>query len=122
MQQLPVVALVLTRHSFSCEPLFEPRPDLASVYLIELVHRLNSFVFRFDDETRDTVLHHLGHRACPTGDNGRPAGHRFDHHETEWFGPVDRKEQRGGFRKKGLFGAFADLADELNILAVDRCE
>ncbi len=45
------------------------------------------------------------------GDDRRAAGHRFDHHQAERFGPVDGKQQRRGVAEEVRLLGIADLAD-----------
>src|SRR5205823_6728829 len=50
----------------------------------------------------------------------RAAGQRLDHHEAEWLGPVDRKEQAQGLGEKFPLLVVTDLADILDEGAVDQ--
>jgi hypothetical protein len=48
------------------------------------------------------------------GDHRGPVGHRFDEHQAERFGPLDRKEQRYRVAQESLLVAVADFTDELD--------
>jgi hypothetical protein len=55
----------------------------------------------------------------PERDNGRAARHRFDHHQAERLGPVDRKQQSRGIGEKFLFGFIVNFANQPDLVAVD---
>jgi hypothetical protein len=51
-------------------------------------------------ESCQTVLNDFRHRSAPEGNDRGPAGHGFNHHETERLGPVDGNV---AFCKKAFF-------------------
>ena len=65
---------------------------------------LNGFRFPINDKAGHAVIDHFRYRAGPERDNRRAARHRFDHHQTERLGPVDRKQQSRGTREEFLLG------------------
>jgi hypothetical protein len=71
--------------------------------------------FVLDDETGQSVLDDLRHRAAIEGYDGCTAGHGLDRHEAERLGPIDRREQSDGAAEKFRFFAVADLADIIDI-------
>jgi len=77
--------------------------------MLDLFEAARRFIDIVYDETSASIIYHLGHGTPSKGNDRRPAGHRFDHHEAERLRPVNRKQQRVGIAKKILFFVFADL-------------
>jgi hypothetical protein len=71
---------------------------------------LNCFIFRAYNKSGHAILDHLGNRAGAERNHRSTTGHRFDHDETEWLGPIDGKKQRGRITEKSFFGGVIDLA------------
>src|ERR1700722_2844472 len=84
------------------------------------MHRSGRLLLVLDNEARHTVLDHLGNGAGAICDNGRSAGHRLDHDQSERLGPIDWKQQGGGLRQERLLFGIVDLSDQMNLLAVDE--
>ncbi len=59
------------------------------------------------------VDHFRDGSATPANDR-RPAGERLDHHETEWFRPIDRKDQRGRVPEERVPVSIGDFPHELD--------
>jgi hypothetical protein len=73
-----------------------------------------------DRETRDAVVDDLRHRSLAARDDGRAAGHRLDHHQTERLRPVDRQQQGERVAEEVVLLSIADLADELDQRIVEQ--
>jgi hypothetical protein len=82
---------VRSDHSFTGETLLKRFPHATAVNKAEILNGLYSFNLVFDDEAGDTVLDDLGYRTARVSDDGRSAGHGFDHHKAEWLRPIDGK-------------------------------
>ncbi len=74
------------------------------------------------DEAGAAVRHHLGDRAAAARQHRGAAGHRFDHHQAERLGPIDREDQRARVAQEGDFLLVVDLADELDSRAQERLD
>src|SRR4030095_5325762 len=85
---------VLRGHSRSAEPALEGRTAGASIDLTDRARRVDGLLDAVDDETVEPVLDNLGNGAAPERHHRYAAGERFDHHQPEWLGPVDRGEAR----------------------------
>src|SRR3977135_949628 len=62
----------------------------------------------------EAILDDLRHRAASERNHRRAGGQRFDQHQPERFGPIDRKQQRRSIAEKLALLGVADLADELD--------
>jgi hypothetical protein len=82
--------------------------------------RRERLVFVLDHEAAHAVLDDFRDRAAAERDDRRAAGHRLDHHPTEGFGPVDREDQRGSIAQERRFVFVAQLANELDAVAVHQ--
>src|SRR5437588_12111417 len=87
-----VVAEILLRHPTSRKPFLEMPAHLPSIEFGKSSDCFNSFRFSRHDKAGYSVIDHLRHRAGLEGNDGRAAGHRLDHDETERFWPIDRKQ------------------------------
>lgn len=74
--------------------------------------------FVFDNETSQPIFHDFGDRASIERDHGRAAGHCFNQHQAERFGPGDRRQQRDGTAEEARLFAVVDLADILDVRGV----
>ena len=72
-------------------------------------------VFVVDDAPGFAFIDDFGHRAATPRDDRRAARHRFDHHDAEGFGPIDREQQRRRVAEELRLLRIADLADERDI-------
>ena len=70
------------------------------------------------EKTRETVLNDLGHRAAGTSQDGGAAGEGFDHHESKWLRPIDRKHESERIPQKVRFFGVVDFTDKLNVLSI----
>ena len=59
------------------------------------------------------------HRTSGQRQNGRTAGHRFEHHQAKWFIPLNRKQHRQGVPQQFVLGCNIGRANEFNRLAVN---
>src|SRR5436305_10671925 len=87
-----IVAKILLRHPPGGKPFVELHPHLTSAEVRKSSDRRNSFRFSRHDKASYSVVDDLRHRAGLEGNDGRAAGHRLDHDETERFWPIDRKQ------------------------------
>src|SRR5688572_4974682 len=94
VDQRPVVAQILLRHSPGGKPPLEMLTHLPSIEFGKSSDRFNSFRFPRDDKAGYAVIDDFGYRAGTEGNDGRAAGHGLDHDETERFRPIDGKQQR----------------------------
>jgi len=51
---------------------------------------------------------------------GGAAGYGFDHHQAEWFRPVDGKKQSRGILQKAFISGVIDLADKFGARGIHR--
>ena len=68
------------------------------------------------------MLHDLRCGALVAGDDRRSACHGFDHHETEWFGPLDRVEECSGARKELKLVVVVEFAEIFDVGAKERLD
>src|SRR5258708_38145069 len=80
---------------------------------------MNSFRFPVHDKAGYAVINNFRYRTRPERDNRRAARHRFDHDQTERFGPVDRKQQSRSIRQKLLLGSIIYFTSQPNLVAID---
>ena len=111
---LTIYGQVILGHPSGGEALLEARADHAPVKRSQPFHRSDGAGHVIHEEAGPAVFDHLGHRAAPIRDHRRAAGHRFDHHQPERLGPVDRKQERAGLTQECALVRFADLAHELD--------
>ena len=71
-------------------------------------------VERLDHTSRDALVDDFRNRAATKPEHRRAARHRFDHHEPERFGPIDRKQQSQRVAEEFDLVAIVDLADEFH--------
>src|ERR1700755_439161 len=86
--QFSVLTLVVFRHSFRGETVFEAGTDLSSVQTVQTMHRSNCLLLVIDDEARDAVLNDFRHRPATIGDHRRSARHRLAHDQAERLRPT----------------------------------
>src|SRR6185312_17089608 len=67
-----------------------------------------------------TFVDNLRDRAFTPRNDGRAHGHGFNHHQAEWFWPVDWKEERQRISKKFALFLVADLTHEFNQRIVEE--
>src|SRR5258708_12643523 len=80
---------------------------------------MNSFRFPVHDKAGYAVINNFRYRTRPERDNRRAARHRFDHDQTERFGPVDRKQQSRSIRQKLLLGSIIYFTSQPDLVAID---
>ena len=119
-QDALVKANVVVSHSSRGEALLEDSPDLTPVKFAKAMNGGDGLLLVIDDKAGDTIVDHLRHRAAPKGDHGCPARHGLDHDETERFGPIDGKEERGGASEELALSRVVDFAHELHLFAVNE--
>src|SRR5262249_31657685 len=111
---------MLLRHPGGVEAALERVAAQVSIQPMDLPCGRNRVVERIDDEACHTIVNHLRNGAAPKGDDGYAARERFDHYQTERFGPVDRKQQCGRLPEKLALLLFIDLADEFHERVVQK--
>ena len=92
----------------------------ATVKVLEPFNRLERACLVLDDEPRLSVIDDFRHRAPSERNDRGTARHCLDHHQTEGLWPIDGKEQRRCISEKVFFGAVVDLANQLDLLAIDH--
>src|SRR5215472_10573007 len=113
-------ASIRFRHPPRSEPPLEGGADAAPVERGNALDRIHRFGFAIDNEAGHAVLDDFGNgSAAPSNDRGA-AGHRLDHHQAERLGPIDRDQHRHGIAEKVLLLTLIDLADKLNLIAVQE--
>src|SRR6516225_3509564 len=84
---------IILRHAFGGKALLETTPDLRSVEgedVFNLKYRLLDAIHHV---ARHAVVHDLGNRTSPKGQDRCAARHRLDHHESKWLRPIDGEQQ-----------------------------
>ena len=74
-------------------------------------HRFLNIV---DDNSCDAMIHDLWHCTSSERNHRRSIGHRFDHHQSEWFRPIDRKQQRHCPTQEDFLLLITNFANEFN--------
>jgi hypothetical protein len=87
------MANILLRHPLGSKSLFEMGPHPAVVKFTKAIDGFDSFGFSLYDKASDTVIDNFRDRAGPVCDNGRTAGHCFDHDQTKGLRPVNRNQE-----------------------------
>ena len=120
----PVDGEIVVCHALDRESALERRPDLGTVEYGQPAYGRRRLRLVVDNKARDALIDNLGYRARPEGYDRRAAGHRFDHHQPERLGPVDREEQRQRVAKEFRLLRFVDLTHELDVAmpADQRCD
>jgi hypothetical protein len=82
---------VIPRHAGGGETLLESAAHSAAIKRqdsSQLAYRLADVVHNL---ARNAAVHDFRNRAFAKSENGRTAGHRLDHDQAKWFGPINRK-------------------------------
>ena len=106
----------LSCHCLYPETALENPTDRSGIEPSNFVQSLHCLLRTIDDDPGDTVFDNLAHASLVPGYDRYPACHRLDHHETERFGPIDRKDQGDCAREEGLLlciGQAADVPDAI---------
>ncbi len=91
-----------------------------AVELVDSMYGGNGLVDRSDDESRYAFIDDFPYRTVIPRNNRRPASHGFDQHQTEGFGPIDRKQQRFGSTYEQILILIPYLADIVNAISVQE--
>src|SRR5262245_42922039 len=118
--QPPIAVHVVLRHPPCGEALLEPLSDPAAVEATDTADGFDGLRLGVYDEASDPVFDDLSYRSAWPRDDGGPAGHRFDHHQSERLRPVDRKQQGRGVAKEGLLLPVVHLANEPDIVVIEE--
>src|SRR5215203_398297 len=81
------------------------------IQVCDVVDRFDHCGFAVAEEAAASVFDELGRGTYRSSDDRRPTGHGFDHHETEGFGPLDRKHHRVRVAEKIDLGAMVDVLE-----------
>ena len=76
-------------------------------------NRCHRLVYVLYDKAGYAVVDDFWHCTSPKRDYGSRIPDRLDEHETEWLGPIDRKQQGDRFAVKCPLFVISDLTDEL---------
>src|SRR5262245_33257761 len=98
--QPPIAVHVILRHPPRGEALLEPLPNTTAVEATDTADRVDGLRFGVHDEARDPVVDDFSYRSARPRDDGRPAGHRLDHHQPR-TAPASRSETTGRRRCQG---------------------
>src|SRR5580704_8403676 len=96
------------------EPLLKAASDRATIDRFRERDRRYCLIDAVNDKPSDAMIDDLRNGTSSKGDHRGPVGHRFDEHQAERFGPIDRKGQRYRVAQESLLVAVADLTDELD--------
>src|SRR5258705_4590468 len=120
LRQAPVDREIVLGHASGGEALLEPLAYLFGRQSRQAVDRAECRLLVLDDKSCHSLIDHVGHGATIEGNDRRTAGHRLDHHETEWLGPVDRHEQSQGAAEKNSLFLIVDFADVLDARRIEK--
>src|SRR5713226_10331003 len=108
---LAVEADVILRHPRDRETLLETAAYGAAVERNHVGERVHGLLDIVHDPAGYAVVHDFRHRPPAKGEHRRAASHRFDHHQSERLGPVDRAEKCQRLAEEGGFFAIVDFTD-----------
>ena len=80
-----------------------------------LGRRLARPLRHFYDDPADSIIDDFGDGSVAKRDRRCPTGHRFDHVQTEWLGPIDRRQTGHGIAEKTCLSIIANLPNEFYV-------
>src|SRR5712691_1080751 len=117
---LAVEADVILRHSRDRETLLETAAYRAAVERNHVGERVHGLLGIVHDPAGYAVVYDFRHRPPAKGEHRRAASHRFDHHQSERLGPVDRAEKGQRLAEEGGFFAIVDFTDVFDARTVEQ--